>query len=170
VFPSILDVFYDILTFVCITFDALQMHLIVTDVVVTLTLSWTNCCSHFVFLSCFMIAPKFLSAIVPTLLTTLYVVWEYLATKCFCTCWKEEEDHRSWNRHPCTRFQACRWYTSTVHYLPLIRRPTACYHHLRAAVLNAKCYWCCKQFCLSLQVWNRAANVQFCAHIELGSA
>ena len=36
-FPSILHVFYGILTLFCITFDALQMHLIVTDVVVTLT-------------------------------------------------------------------------------------------------------------------------------------
>jgi len=35
---SIVHVFYNIVTFLCITFDALQMHLIVTDVVVTLTL------------------------------------------------------------------------------------------------------------------------------------
>jgi len=32
-------VFYGILTFFCITFDALEIHLIVTDVVVTLTLT-----------------------------------------------------------------------------------------------------------------------------------
>jgi len=37
VFLSILHVFYDILMFLCITFDALQMHLIVTDGSVTLT-------------------------------------------------------------------------------------------------------------------------------------
>ena len=37
-FPEILHVFYGILTFFCITFDALQMRLIVTDVVVTLTI------------------------------------------------------------------------------------------------------------------------------------
>ena len=37
VFPSILHVFYGILTFFYITFDALQMRLIVTDVVVTIT-------------------------------------------------------------------------------------------------------------------------------------
>jgi len=31
VFPSIVYVFYNIVTFVCITFDALQMHLIMTE-------------------------------------------------------------------------------------------------------------------------------------------
>ena len=41
-FPSILQVFYGILTFFCITFDALEMHLIVTDVVVTLTVGTRN--------------------------------------------------------------------------------------------------------------------------------
>ena len=43
VFPEILHVFYGILTFFCITFDALQMRLIVTDVVVTLTLIFYQC-------------------------------------------------------------------------------------------------------------------------------
>jgi len=43
-----------------------------------------------------MIAPKFLSAIVPALLTALYLVLEYLATKDFCTCWKEEEEEDHW--------------------------------------------------------------------------
>ena len=36
-FPEILHVFYGIVTFFCITFDALQMRLIVTDVVLTIT-------------------------------------------------------------------------------------------------------------------------------------
>ena len=37
-FPEILHVFYGIVTFFCITFDALQMRLIVTDVVLTITI------------------------------------------------------------------------------------------------------------------------------------
>ena len=41
-FPSILHVFYGILPLFYITFDALQMRLIVTDVVVTITHSHAN--------------------------------------------------------------------------------------------------------------------------------
>ena len=48
VFPEILHVFYGILTFFCITFDALEMRLIVTDVVLTITqISIKNQTFHF---------------------------------------------------------------------------------------------------------------------------